>query len=142
MSIIVQFGKIILNDIIHDTELNIPVNVHELCDTVWKKKYYKYHSTSKKIYQKNKNKIPEDFFIDHPKYGYELLLILRSYHDDGPQLMSITPELIQLINNLNDEVIHRNIKKRYMYYAKWLKYWCHLCRKHFNKKAFILTDYI
>lgn len=142
MSIIVQFGKIALNDSIYDSKLNQTLNVHELCEIVWKLKHNKYHSTNKKIYRKNNNKIPEDFFIDNQKYGYELLLHLRSYHDDGYQFVPITSELIELIDDLNEEVIRRNIKKRYIYYAKWLKYWCQLCYKHFGKKAFILSDYI
>ena len=144
MSITVKFGKIELNDSISKMELNTPINMHAVCDVVWNPKFNSYHRTKKKIYLKCENKLKEDFFVDNNMYGYELLLQLRPYHDDGPQFVYLSDKLIAVINNLCDEVESKatNATKTYIYYARWLKYWANMCRNLFNNKAFIGSRYM
>lgn len=126
MSIIIQFGKIVLNDKISTLDFNKLINIHSICDVKWNK-------------YNNKMRFTEEFFTENSIYGYELLLCLRPYYDDGKQIIFISDDILTLIENVHNEVKSDN--KKYIKYAIWLLNIAKLCRKTFNSKAFIATYY-
>ena len=141
MTLRISFGKLsFLNKAINPSPL---IDIHDTCYIKWNDKW-----NDKWRLLKNSRNIKEDLFVNNTKYGYEILIKLRPYNKEENQFIFISDDFLNTIigfySDIKKEYKQNPNKqnKKYLLLAIWLKQWCKTCRKKFNNRAFLSSEYI